>query len=243
MGGETCAGVHHPEGTLKPAGEERQMPDRTELGLLLQRMREERGESLTLMAARLEITKAYLSAIELGKRRPPAGLADKVSSLYELTHDERQELYRACSRGDGDDIHRKVLTSMIVKALDEYDDRFLLGLSMDLYPADGDEGPTAVEVAVTGEGTHRDESNNCLVYLNFLEVEILEHALARDLANQRAYLSEPIPDDADFEAWLDMSDFNRSVYRRSEALFERIVGHPYDPADYDDGDDESEDED
>jgi transcriptional regulator with XRE-family HTH domain len=219
------------------------MPDRTELGLLLQRMREERGESLTLMAARLEMTRAYLSAIELGKRRPPADLADKVSSLYELTHDERQDLYRACSRGDGDDVHRRVLTSMIVKALDEYDERFLLGLSMDLYPEEGDEGPTAVEVAVTGEGTHRDESNNCLVYLNFLEVEILEHALARDLADQRAYLSGPIPDDIDFEEWLELTDFSRSHYRRCEALFERVVGHPYDPADYDDEDDEPEGED
>lgn len=209
------------------------MSDRTELGLLLQRIREQHGESLTLMAARLEMTKAYLSAIELGKRRPPAGLADRVSSIYELTHDERQELYRTSSRNETDDIHRQVLTSMITSALDEYDDSFLLGLSMDLYPEEEDERPTAVEVAVTGKGSHRDESNNCFVYLSFLEVEILEHAIAQDLVRQRAYLSEPIPDGVGFEEWLDMSDFNRSVYRRSTALFEKIVGHPYDPADYD----------
>jgi hypothetical protein len=149
-----------------------------------------------------------------------------------LTHDERQELYRTSSRNETDDIHRQVLTSMITSALDEYDDSFLLGLSMDLYPEE-DERPTAVEVAVTGKGSHRDESNNCFVYLSFLEVEILEHAIAQDLVRQRAYLSEPIPDGVGFEEWLDMSDFNRSVYRRSTALFEKIVGHPYDPADYD----------
>lgn len=217
------------------------MPDRTDLGLLLQRMREERGESLTFMAARLGMTRAYLSAIELGKRRPPVGLADKVSSAYDITIEERQELYRACARDDGDDVHRRMLTSMIVDALGEYDDSFLLGLSMSLYPEDGEEGPTAVEVAVRGEGSHRDGSNNCVVCLNFLEVEILEHALARDLADQRASLSGPMPEDVDFEAWLDMSDFHRGVYRRGVALFEKVVGHPYDPADYDYGEDSVED--
>lgn len=217
------------------------MPDRNRLGMLLQCMRDERGESLTLMAARLGMTRAYLSAIELGKRRPPVGLADKVSSAYQLTRERRQELYQACARDDGDDVHRRALTSMIVDALDEYDDGFLLGLSMGLYPEDGDEGPTAIEVAVRGEGSHRDKSNNCVICLSFLEVEILEHAMARDLADQQAKLSGPTPDDADFEAWLDMSDFHRGIYQRSEALFEKIVGHPYDPTDYDYGDGPDED--
>lgn len=217
------------------------MPDRTELGLLLQRMREARGESLTLMAARLEMTRSYLSAIELGKRRPPTGIADKVSSAYELTHEERQELYRASSRDQGDDSHRKILISMIANALDSYDDGFLLGLSMDLYPEEGDEGPTAVEVAVRGEGSHHDGSGNCVVGLDFLEVEILENALADTLSDWNASLCRPMLDGVGLEEWLEMDDFSRGQYRRCEALFEKVVGHPYDPADYDDaGDDECE---
>ena len=33
--------------------------------------------------------------------------------------------------------------------------------------------------------------------------------------------------------FIQVTVVNRSVYRRSTALFEKIVGHPYDPADYD----------
>lgn len=214
------------------------MPDRTELGLLLQRIREERGESLTSMAERLKMTKAYLSAIELGNRRTPAGFADRVTSSYDLSRDVREELYRACSTRGENCIRRQVFISMIVDALADYDITFLAGLCMGLCPEEGEERPTAVEVAVLGKGSHRDADNNCVASLDFLEVGILEEALSGYLGEQRAYLLEPMPDGIGFEEWLEITDFKRSEYRRCKDLFEKIVGRPYDPSDYEDEDSE-----
>lgn len=47
------------------------------------------------MANCLEITSAYLSSIENGKRKIPVGLTKKIESIYSLSEDERNSLQKA----------------------------------------------------------------------------------------------------------------------------------------------------
>lgn len=67
----------------------------TPFGLRLRALRDQRGITLTELAAAVHVSPAYLSALEHGKRgRPSAGLVHQVNEFFGLIWDEAEELVR-----------------------------------------------------------------------------------------------------------------------------------------------------
>ena len=52
-------------------------------------------ESLRTMAKRLDITPAFLSAMEVGRKNIPMTYVDKISELYDLNEDQKAELFNS----------------------------------------------------------------------------------------------------------------------------------------------------
>lgn len=99
----------------------------TEFGKALRKLRIERNEYLKNMAEKLDISVAYLSAMENGKRKVPEDLVLKIANIYQLSPRETNKLLelRASSSAelkislDGkSDQQRKTLLSF-AKALDD----------------------------------------------------------------------------------------------------------------------------
>lgn len=67
----------------------------TSLGTALRKIRLERHELLREMAAKLNVSSAFLSAVETGKKRPPANFVKKVCNTYDLSDRERDDLQQA----------------------------------------------------------------------------------------------------------------------------------------------------
>ncbi len=67
----------------------------TEVGKFLRHLRIEKGETLREMAINLDYSSAFLSAIETGKKRAPNDFFDKISELYVLTKEKKEELTNA----------------------------------------------------------------------------------------------------------------------------------------------------
>lgn len=67
----------------------------TELGKRLRMIRIEENELLKDMAIRLNITPAYLSSIENGKRVPTRKFIDKVVDTYDLLTEAVEDLMKA----------------------------------------------------------------------------------------------------------------------------------------------------
>ena len=67
----------------------------TPFGARLRTLRAERGMTLKDLAARLQVSAAYLSALEHGKRgAPSSGLVHQVCDVFDLIWDEAEELSR-----------------------------------------------------------------------------------------------------------------------------------------------------
>jgi transcriptional regulator with XRE-family HTH domain len=67
----------------------------TPFGARLRALRAERGITLLQMAAELQVSAAYLSALEHGKRgAPSAGLVHQVNEFFGLIWDEGEDLAR-----------------------------------------------------------------------------------------------------------------------------------------------------
>ncbi|MFL1464067.1 helix-turn-helix domain-containing protein [Roseococcus sp. DSY-14] len=65
----------------------------TPFGERLRALREARGTTLSELAAALQVSAAYLSALEHGRRgRPSAGLVHQVNEYFGLIWDEAEEL-------------------------------------------------------------------------------------------------------------------------------------------------------
>ena len=67
----------------------------TSLGRFLRKLRLERGEILKTMADKLEVTSAFLSAVENGKKKMPLSWYDKLSALYALSGEQCAALEKA----------------------------------------------------------------------------------------------------------------------------------------------------
>ena len=67
----------------------------TVFGKALRKIRINRDELLMDMAKKLEITSAYLSSIENGKRGIPQDMSKKIIKLYNLDADESKNLFTA----------------------------------------------------------------------------------------------------------------------------------------------------
>ncbi len=64
----------------------------TEFGKYCRKLRIDKGILLKDMAEKLEVTSAYLSAVENGKRNIPQAWFDKISSVYSLNGEQKKEL-------------------------------------------------------------------------------------------------------------------------------------------------------
>lgn len=64
----------------------------TKLGKILRIMRINSGDSMRVMADKLDLSLSYLSAIENGKRNVPSDFDAKIIANYSLTEEEALEL-------------------------------------------------------------------------------------------------------------------------------------------------------
>ena len=73
----------------------------TPLGAKIRQLREERGISLKQMAAALNVSSAYLSALEHGRRGQPTGfLLHRIIAFFNVIWDEAEELQRLAEISD-----------------------------------------------------------------------------------------------------------------------------------------------
>lgn len=73
----------------------------TPLGARIRQLREERGISLKDMAAALNVSSAYLSALEHGRRGKPTGfLLHRMISFFNVIWDEAEDLQRLAEMSD-----------------------------------------------------------------------------------------------------------------------------------------------
>lgn len=63
-----------------------------ELGVFLKKLRIENGEVLLDMAKRLGVSAAFLSAVENNRRSAPLSWVDTISTEYQLSPVQREEL-------------------------------------------------------------------------------------------------------------------------------------------------------
>lgn len=64
----------------------------TEFGKFVRKLRIDRSELLIEMAQKLQVTPAFLSAVEVGKKNVPSGWKDELVRLYNLNYDEEMKL-------------------------------------------------------------------------------------------------------------------------------------------------------
>jgi transcriptional regulator with XRE-family HTH domain len=64
----------------------------TDFGKICRKIRIDNGEVLKDMAAKLNVTTAYLSAVEIGKRNVPQGWIDLIKNEYRLSDRHYQQL-------------------------------------------------------------------------------------------------------------------------------------------------------
>lgn len=67
----------------------------TEFGKFNRKLRIDHGELLKDMAKKLGVTVAYLSAVEVGRRRIPEKWLDMIKNLYDMTPEETEAMHRA----------------------------------------------------------------------------------------------------------------------------------------------------
>lgn len=67
----------------------------TEVGKFIRKLRLENGEILKNMAEKLEVSSAFLSAVENGKKKLPQTMKNKIINLYNLTEVEKNEFERS----------------------------------------------------------------------------------------------------------------------------------------------------
>ena len=67
----------------------------TVFGKFLRNLRMDVGELLLNMAEKLNVTPAFLSGVENGKRKIPAGWVERISTLYQLDEVQKADLQKA----------------------------------------------------------------------------------------------------------------------------------------------------
>lgn len=67
----------------------------TEFGRLLRKIRIDNNEILKDMSEKLNVSAAYLSAVEMGKRNIPEHWVNKISEFYHLSQEEKNNLSNA----------------------------------------------------------------------------------------------------------------------------------------------------
>lgn len=101
----------------------------TAIGKALRKLRIEQDERLLDMAGRLEKSSAFVSAVETGKKAPPAGFEELVISTYRLVGEAAEALRSAADRS------RQAFTLEANTAL-QRDTAGLMARKMDTLSAD-----------------------------------------------------------------------------------------------------------
>lgn len=105
----------------------------TEFGKALRKMRIDHQEFLKDMAEKLNLSVAYLSAVEIGKRKIPEDLVRKIANAYGLNAQEEEELNHL-REISADEVHISMKNKTIeqrqailsfAKALDSINDKEL----------------------------------------------------------------------------------------------------------------------
>lgn len=105
----------------------------TAFGRFLRKLRIDHEQLLKDMAANLNVSSAYLSAVETGKRKIPASWVCTISKLYSLSKDEQanlQDAYELSTQevrinlANASNYKREAVISF-AKALDGLDDKTL----------------------------------------------------------------------------------------------------------------------
>lgn len=70
----------------------------TEIGKELRKLRIDEDERLIDMAGRLDRSAAFISAVETGKKSPPAGFEDLIVNVYRLGSAAAESIRKAADR-------------------------------------------------------------------------------------------------------------------------------------------------
>ncbi|WP_375680636.1 MULTISPECIES: helix-turn-helix domain-containing protein [unclassified Bartonella] len=98
----------------------------TSFGKILRKLRIDHSERLLDMAKKLDISVAFLSSVEIGKKSVPAGLEEKIIELYGLDKEKasllKKEAY-ACRKSftiKSSDPFRGEIIGMFVRNLENF---------------------------------------------------------------------------------------------------------------------------
>ena len=67
----------------------------TEYGKFIRELRKEKNETLSSMSEKMNVSIAFLSAMEVGKKQVPIEYADRISEIYNLSEEQNLELTKA----------------------------------------------------------------------------------------------------------------------------------------------------
>ena len=67
----------------------------TAFGKFCRKLRIDRGQIMLNMAQSLQVSPAFLSAVENGKKKIPAQWGEKIAKMYNLSADKAEELFEA----------------------------------------------------------------------------------------------------------------------------------------------------
>ena len=101
----------------------------TKFGKELRMLRLENDELLKNMAEKMEMSSAYLSAIELGKRGVPGNFIEKLSKVYNLVPSRVNQIINAMNDDEGKveiniksvDANKKEMAMIFARTFDEMD--------------------------------------------------------------------------------------------------------------------------
>ncbi|WP_375618614.1 MULTISPECIES: XRE family transcriptional regulator [unclassified Bartonella] len=106
----------------------------TSFGKILRKLRIDHSERLLDMAKNLDISVAFLSSVEIGKKSVPLGMEDKIIKLYKLDQEKasllRKETY-ACRKSftiKSSDPFRGEIIGMFVRNLENFSEQNLAEL-------------------------------------------------------------------------------------------------------------------
>lgn len=71
------------------------------IGKFLRHIRVDESENLREMAEKLEVSSAFLSAVEVGKKQVPKSWGSRIAQLYGLSGDKEKELLNAIDETNG----------------------------------------------------------------------------------------------------------------------------------------------
>ncbi len=117
----------------------------TEFGVFVRKLRLDHAELLKDMAEKLEVSPSFLSAVENGKKKIPAGWIDKIASDYSLSDEQVRDLeFAVMETQDSMELsmenlsqEKKELVFSFARKIDGFDDKTVKEI-WDLFNRKGD---------------------------------------------------------------------------------------------------------